>query len=1370
MAPAAGLLALAVVLAGQSAEAKQEASLEESPTFDCSKGRSNWKLGWSKAKQLWCCKQQGLGCGDAHSTARTVQPPPRSPTHWQPAVDRMFARTEECGVSAVLGDNGRFHSPATLQPMCDHHMTTNCSVSYQGMRCPSGCDFLVPNHHFVCAFECVPADRCSVSNSNRAFPDPVTGLCKECALAGCHTCGSPTACDRCHPGFTLRADGSGCDFALDTAMHTREVMVLAKVVVGLIILGAILWLAFYGTHDKKVQNMEAIERGRRHRRLCKVQDWQLGSNRMVRQRYDLTVNVHRKHILGVGLPLFYNSICFLALIALIFCCGTFAVFRDSGLATALSSSDRSPATLLDNAMHPAAQAPALILSPLAVCGDASARDVMEDMRYFAGRNFHTIGVLYIVTFVLSLLHGKMQLKSARQYDADNRTMADFALRVTGLKPELVDEHALTDKLQEAFNKAAQTDTGVGQQAGAQLVGVSVCYNYAAVQGEVDAMRDRLVERMDVDLHQKVKAAGGPALTGGGVGVEHTSAGDAAAMRQQVAEDRKQAAAWFDPASPEQLASTGELFAVFQRISDRDAAWRACARAEELLQDIAAPGASVKMHEVFTEPPSVNWWHLSVTPGERNTRIAWAAFKILAIIAAVQVLIVMPFAYYIVWPYSVTGSSANGAKMQIAGVILGNVNMFVSLQIFFTSYGLGFHRKTGMDTMIICANTGLVMVNTFFNLGTTALMVFSQQNEGQFGLSTLLSIESLVAIGVENSLASNIYKTLVPGTFFVGYMMCIVMAGVVPFVWNTILMKTIYVWRCLPDSMLNTLKVFLPWAPESLERYPFRRAERGFEPMEIGISWDYTASIVNPTVCFTMLFFVSHYVWHTFLMMFLWTCFYYCFCRYQHLRFCKACYYTSNCLDTTVNFLWGVPLSVVAAAWCAWGLRSGQLAAGATVEQKFALVAASFFGSAGLWVLAYRGLLDPYRQRDAEELKDATFDTVKADTLYTWFNCNPVYVLKSEYYTRHSRRTPCYIAHGHGALKVHIESATGLRSADHVPFFGGASDPYCVCEIVGKPKVKCETRTVASTANPRWGHVAEFLNYTPGDALQLTVFDRDTFTHSDCLGKVIVPGDTVRAGFDEDLELDNCGHGRKATIRVRVEPALETMPQTTVTIQGAHGLRDADWLPFAKGSDPYCVCQVAGKPDMEVVTMTHSNTSQPVWNFTTGLDLDDGDQLVFKVMDKDLIKRNDTLGTVTVTAAQIREGVKGPLPLDGGAGKAVLEVEIRAPVGGQRHRGSSGRGSILACGEDANQVRYFEVGKEYLFVTPDKQAVAMRDLEDVLEVETYLECLLAACGRLAAPFSRFASAPKSRELDVAPPLLSTSRGLSREALIKASPQV
>jgi hypothetical protein len=124
----------------------------------------------------------------------------------------------------------------------------------------------------------------------------------------------------------------------------------------------------------------------------------------------------------------------------------------------------------------------------------------------------------------------------------------------------------------------------------------------------------------------------------------------------------------------------------------------------------------------------------------------------------------------------------------------------------------------------------------------------------------------------------------------------------------------------------------------------------------------------------------------------------------------------------------------------------------------------------------------------------------------------------------------------------------------------------------------------------------------------------------------------------------------------------------VLIKSASGLRDTDFLPGVDKSDPYCVCQIVGKPDTKVTTRVISDCLDPVWNeeVTVG-PYEAGDSLVFSVYDEDLgndaLCTDDLLGTVTVAPQDVfsTDGLR-ELPLEE-AGKGItasLTIEISGP--------------------------------------------------------------------------------------------------------------
>lgn len=129
-------------------------------------------------------------------------------------------------------------------------------------------------------------------------------------------------------------------------------------------------------------------------------------------------------------------------------------------------------------------------------------------------------------------------------------------------------------------------------------------------------------------------------------------------------------------------------------------------------------------------------------------------------------------------------------------------------------------------------------------------------------------------------------------------------------------------------------------------------------------------------------------------------------------------------------------------------------------------------------------------------------------------------------------------------------------------------------------------------------------------------------------------------------------------------AIEDITVVEVVIVGATGLRNADW---ASKSDPYCTCELEGKPATQVKTHCISDILDPVWNFQAKLiGYTTGDSLKFVVYDSDMIKTDDFLGTCMLTSDRfVGSSFCGEVPLldkSGGPAKGTLNlrVSIHAP--------------------------------------------------------------------------------------------------------------
>jgi len=120
-------------------------------------------------------------------------------------------------------------------------------------------------------------------------------------------------------------------------------------------------------------------------------------------------------------------------------------------------------------------------------------------------------------------------------------------------------------------------------------------------------------------------------------------------------------------------------------------------------------------------------------------------------------------------------------------------------------------------------------------------------------------------------------------------------------------------------------------------------------------------------------------------------------------------------------------------------------------------------------------------------------------------------------------------------RLTIKSARALRNAD-IAVFGDKSDPYCVCEVVGKPDLQLRTQTINRCLNPEWNFSGEFEDVRRGDVLEFVVWDEDLFTGPDLLGKARLTFDEYRPRkFSGEIELTETGNedGVQSFITVEV---------------------------------------------------------------------------------------------------------------------------------------------------------------------------------------------------------------------------------------------
>jgi len=125
----------------------------------------------------------------------------------------------------------------------------------------------------------------------------------------------------------------------------------------------------------------------------------------------------------------------------------------------------------------------------------------------------------------------------------------------------------------------------------------------------------------------------------------------------------------------------------------------------------------------------------------------------------------------------------------------------------------------------------------------------------------------------------------------------------------------------------------------------------------------------------------------------------------------------------------------------------------------------------------------------------------------------------------------------------------------------------------------------------------------------------------------------------------------------------TKPQFTISIIGARGIRNSDWLPGTGKPDCYCVVTRGGKEIFRTKTIDNSLTPNWAEDFELS-EYNDGEELEFKVWDKDLIG-SDYLGKVVLTKEQFAaNGVNGDFEMEEAGTNIRAYLSLKIQVQGQ----------------------------------------------------------------------------------------------------------
>jgi ribosomal protein L40E len=249
-----------------------------------------------------------------------------------------------------------------------------------------------------------------------------------------------------------------------------------------------------------------------------------------------------------------------------------------------------------------------------------------------------------------------------------------------------------------------------------------------------------------------------------------------------------------------------------------------------------------------------------------------------------------------------------------------------------------------------------------------------------------------------------------------------------------------------------------------------------------------------------------------------------------------------------------------------------------------------------------------------------------------------------------------------SLQVYVKQASGIAMADKGGF-------YCYCEeepkdydykdlIKKHPSFQTPVKRIKK--DPVWDFNSTFAGFDLGDKLKFQVRSliSEDITQAPSekdaiVGEVTLDTGSRLDGFTGELDLKQDGK-TVGTLAVQVTPCR----RYEVNMVSATGLRNADWTGK---SDPYCICEVLGRPDTRVETPVCKGSTNPEWNKTCEVDVARKDSLVFTLKDRDWPTGDDPLGSATLTGEQILKGLDDEIEIDDPSQKRGSTAKLKIVI-------------------------------------------------------------------------------------------------------------
>jgi len=840
-------------------------------------------------------------------------------------------------------------------------------------RCPSRCPYAVRGINEVCDAQCVESPSACLEVNQRATlvlgsrlvcqncPDP---LCRKCS----HSSGVDSMCEECFEGFTVSS--RQCTLIYETYI-VRAVVVLASILLVIImVLIFTTWevhrmmmrianrvkgriatpvtdpdttVPLLGDHQHQEKlacddEMTAISKQEVNLNLRTIDHavYFVSCSSIMAGSRKGSVKKHVKKEVGVGLPLFYNTQKALIIVSLLFYLAMLLVKHQSEISGA--------ATLVEDTEHEK-------------CRTNNIVGVRSQVEQYARTMAWVCFALWGVLLLLSWGFARYQKYVVRRYDLSTASMEDYTVKLKNLPKNLTSESELMRVLERKLDMEGK------------IHGVSIVYDIqsAGSAEKVKDMIEHLVEYDDLETNWCIEQ-------------ESTS-------REQLSnwldEDKQTMHAMMEK---ERLQGSGKAYVVFERQRDVQIIMSTIHGIQwdpEGCPDEQQRGDIVIVESCDSEPTSLHWYNHNVPILKLKVALMFVrAFVLFAVFG------LFTFVFYttMIDPYTNIDlpPNRNDMGLQIVGNTVGLSNAAIQAFVLMETQSVGFKYFRHTEQVTFWLNTIVVTLNTAFQVMFVAWT----------GLITR-DIRKLdnTALKLEYNFIDSFQTMLHPGLFFIQYFMNEVFTALAPSVINWLLLRLIYVWKLGPACFRRVLKELLPRPPLSLDTITGREAEWALNLPELLMSLEYTFVVVFPAATFAMLFFFTDTMDSAAFWLFAFAVFFYVYQRFANLWFIRKTTHDSDDCFVACIVGWGFALSLIptAAVWWVWRLGL------CGVPMGLILTFGAYIVSLLIYVVGLQRIGVFRRRLDEEDPEDPGFSAVMEERGYSWWNVNPIYVLKNRYW-------------------------------------------------------------------------------------------------------------------------------------------------------------------------------------------------------------------------------------------------------------------------------------------------------------------------------------------------------------------------------------